>query len=258
MAGKASSDRHIKCPRCNYRWQYTLADGRRKCKRCGKKFTHRRQRRGVCAKQLKEIARLFWLGVPAAAAARDLSLNNVTVTRYYRRLRERIATDREAQLSKLHGHIEADESYFGGVRKGKRGRGAAGKVPVFGLLKRGGEVRVILPRRCDGEQLIGAIRANVELDSIVYTDGYSAYNKLSLNGFHHERVNHGETFSNGRSHINGIENFWGYAKRRLKVYHGGFKRNFDLFIREMEFRFNHRGDQNVLKYLQDTLLDWSS
>ncbi|HUT98430.1 MAG TPA: transposase, partial [bacterium] len=75
---------------------------------------------------------------------------------------------------------------------------------------------------------------------------------------HHERVNHGETFSNGRSHINGIENFWGYAKRRLKVYHGGFKRNFDLFIREMEFRFNHRGDQNVLKYLQDTLLDWSS
>ena len=257
MAGKQSSDRHIKCPLCNHRQQYTLADGRRKCKRCGKKFTHRRQRRGVGAKRLKEIARLFWLGVPAAAAARDLSLNKATVTRYYRRLRERIAADREAQLSKLHGHIEADESYFGGVRKGKRGRGAAGKIPVFGLLKRGGEVRVILPERCDGEQLVGAIRANVELDSIVYTDGYKAYNHLSLNGFHHERVNHGETFTDGRSHINGIENFWGYAKRRLKVYHGGFKRNFHLFIREMEFRFNHRNDKNVLKYLQDTLLNRS-
>jgi len=258
VAGKLSSDRHIKCPHCNHRHQYALADGRHKCKRCGKKFTHRHQRRGVGARKLKEIARLFWLGVPAAAAARDLSLNNVTATRYYGRLRERIAADREAQLSKLHGRIEADESYFGGVHKGKRGRGAAGKIPVFGLLKRGGEVRVILPRRCDGEQLVGAIRANVELDSIVYTDSYSAYNRLSLKGFHHERVNHDQTFADGHSHINGIENFWGYAKRRLKVYHGGFKHNFHLFIREMEFRFNHRNDQNVLKYLQDKLLDWSS
>jgi transposase len=38
------------------------------------------------------------------------------------------------------GEIEVDESYFGGKRKGKRGRGAAGKVPVFGLLNRGGKV----------------------------------------------------------------------------------------------------------------------
>jgi transposase len=123
------------------------------------------------------------------------------------------------------------------VRKGKRGRGAAGKVPVFGLLKRGGEVRVILTRRCDGEHLIGAIMANVELDSIVYTDGYSDYNKLSLKGFHHQRVNHGETFTDGRSHINGIENFWGYAKLQLWFYHG-FKAT--SYLSGMVFRLNHR------------------
>ena len=253
MAGATRSDRHIKCPRCNHRQQYKLADGRRECKRCGKKFTPRRKRRGVGAKQLKEIARLFWLGVPAVRAAKDLGLHRNTTYRYYKRLRERIAADREAELGKLEGPVEADESYFGGVRKGKRGRGAAGKIPVFGLLKRGGEVRVILPQRCDGEHLVGAILDNVKLDSIVYTDSYKAYNRLSLNGFHHKRVNHGETFSDGHSHINGIENFWGYAKRRLKVYHGGFKRNFHLFIREMEFRFNHRNDPNVLKYLRSIL-----
>lgn len=67
------------------------------------------------AKQLKEIARLFRLGAPAVRAAKDLGLHRNTTYRYYKRLRERIAVDREAQLSKLHGHIEADEFYFGGA-----------------------------------------------------------------------------------------------------------------------------------------------
>lgn len=40
----------------------------------------------------------------------------------------------------LYGEVEVDESYFGGARKGKRGRGVAGKVAVFGLLKRGDKV----------------------------------------------------------------------------------------------------------------------
>ncbi|HDR06283.1 MAG TPA: hypothetical protein ENN88_01475 [Candidatus Coatesbacteria bacterium] len=73
-----------------------------------------------------------------------------------------------------------------------RATGAAGKIPDFGQ-ESGGEVRGLLPRRCDGERLIGAILANVEADSIVYIVGYSAYNKLSLNDFRHERVNRDET-----------------------------------------------------------------
>jgi len=141
VADSRKLDRHVKCPRCNYRYHYRCADGRRKCKRCGKLFTHslRGPRNRLGRDRLDEIARLFWLGVPAVRAAKDLGLHRNTTYRHYKRLRERIAADREAQLSKLHGHIEADESYFGGLRKGKRGRGAAGKIPVFGLLKCGGE-----------------------------------------------------------------------------------------------------------------------
>jgi transposase-like protein len=56
---------------------------------------------------------------------------------------------------------------------------------------------------------------------------------------------------------NGIETFWGYAKRRLKACHGGFKRNFRLFIRARPFRFNHRNDEDTLDDLQDALLNWS-
>ena len=62
------------------------------------------------------------------------------------------------------------------------------------------------------------------------------------------RICHNETFVDKKVHINGIENFWGFAKRRLKMYHGGFKKNFPFFIREMEFRFNHRDDKYVIDY----------
>ncbi len=78
--------------------------------------------------------------------------------------------------------------------------------------------RVILPKRCDSKHLVGAILENVELDSIVYSDGWKAYNKLSLNGFHHKRINHEKALANGEVRINGPESSRGYAKslpRRL-------------------------------------------
>ena len=86
-----------------------------------------------------------------------------------------------------------------------------------------------------------------------YADGWKAYNKLSLNGFHHRRVNDDKTLVDGKVHNNGFENFRGYAKRRLKAYHGGFKRNFRLFIRERSFRFNHRDAENALYILRSRL-----
>ncbi len=116
--------------------------------------------------------------------------------------------------------------------------------------------RVILPKRCDSKHLLGAILDNldnVELDSIVYSDGYNAYNKLSLNGIHHKRINHDKTLVDGKLPINGIENFRGYAKRRQNACHGGFKRNDRLCIRERPLRLNHRDDENALNYLWSIL-----
>jgi transposase len=201
---------------------------------------------------LREIARGFWLLVPARRLAQDLGLAERTVERRYRQLRRGIAQCRAELLvaeEPLSGDVEVDESYFGGVRKGKRGRGAAGKIPVFGLLKRGGTVRVALPERLTGEVLRGLIRQHVQPQSWVYTDGFSAYDQLDLEGFRHVRVDHSTTLSQGRNHINGIENFWAQAKRWLRPYSGGFKRNFALFILEAEFRFNHRNDPKAVDLL---------
>jgi transposase-like protein len=130
-------------------------------------------------------------------------------------------------------------------------------LPVSGLLKRGDEVRVILPLNCSERHLLGVNLENVVLDSRVYSDGWKAYNKLSVNGFQHSRINHDKSLVDGKVPVHCFENFWGYAKRRQIACHGGFKRNFRLFIRERSFRFNHRNDEDTLDDLQDALLNWS-
>jgi len=61
----------------------------------------------------------------------------------------------------------------------------------------------------------------------------------------HFRVNHGSNeFVQKKSHINGIESFWGYAKTRPRRFRGMSKATFHLHLKEGEFRFNHRG-QNL-------------
>ena len=99
-------------------------------------------------KTQRKLLEFFVLEVTARAAADLLGLQANTTTLFYRKLRVIITEKLEHEASELAGEIELDESYFGGVRKGKRGRGAAGKVPVFGLLKRGGKVlrRLLMTR----------------------------------------------------------------------------------------------------------------
>ena len=79
--------------------------------------------------------------------------------------------------------IEVDESYFGGRRKGKRGRGAAGKIPVFGLLKRGGKVYTKIIPNASGATLIPIIKCKVVPDSIVYSNCWRGYNVLDVSDF---------------------------------------------------------------------------
>jgi transposase len=101
----------------------------------------------------------FVAGTTARAAALLVGVQANTAKRFYQRLRQLIACKQESYL--LAGEIEADESYFGGVRKGRRGRGAAGKVPVFGLLKRGGRVYTAIIPDAKASTLIPIIRENV-------------------------------------------------------------------------------------------------
>ncbi|STZ10534.1 Transposase and inactivated derivatives [Moraxella caviae] len=139
----------------------------------------------------------------------------------------------------LDGEIEADESYFGGQRKGKRGRGAAGKIAVFGLLKRNGKVYTVAVPNTQSATLLPIIREQVKPDSIVYTDFYKSYDVLDVSEFSHFRINHSTHFAEKHNHINGIENFWSQAKRHLRKFNDIPKEHFELYLKECEWRFNH-------------------
>lgn len=189
-------------------------------------------------KQLKLIEH-FIAGTTARTASVIVQVNKTTASFYFLRLRKLIyeyETKQEEEL--FNGEIEIDESYFGGHRKGKRGRGASSKIPVFGLLKRGGKVYVIMIKDTKTSTLMPIIRQKIEPDSIVYTDSYRSYNILDVSEFKHYRINHHREFALVSTHINGIENFWNQAKRHLRKFNGIPREHFDLFIKECQFRFN--------------------
>ena len=151
----------------------------------------------------------------------------------------------------VEGLVEVDESYFGGVRKGKRGRGAAGKTPVFGILKRGGKVHTMMIPDVRKDTLLPIIRQKVVPDSIVYTDSYPASDVLDVSEFHHHGIDHSDAYVLDRhNHINGIENFWNQAKRTLSRYNGIPKAHFPLFLKETEFRFNYGKPSQQLRTLK--------
>lgn len=143
-----------------------------------------------------------------------------------------------------------DESYFGGVRKGKRERGAAGKIPVFGLLKRGGKVYTKIIPDASSASLMPIIERKVVPDSIVYSDCWRGYNVLDVSDFKHYRINHSKLFSDKGNHINGIENFWNQAKRHMRKFNGVPKETFGLFLKECEWRFNNPTPKAQLKQLK--------
>ena len=192
----------------------------------------------------------FVAGVPARTAADLVGVNRNTAILYFYKLRVLIATKLDEDSPFLCGEIEVDESYFGGYRKGKHGRGAAGKVPVFGLLKRGGRVYTAMIPDTKRATLMPIIQNKVVPDSVVYTDSYRVYDVLDVSEFHHFRIDHSDAFVKQRhNHINGIENFWAQAKRHLRRYNGIPKANFYFFLKECEWRFNYRPTKNLLKSL---------
>lgn len=193
----------------------------------------------------------FVAGTTARCAADLVGVNFKTSAYYYHRLRELIALHVEQEAQEVFGgEIEVDESYFGGRRKGKRGRGAKGKTPVFGLLKRGGKVYTKIIPNASSKTLMPIIEQKVVPDSIVYTDTWRGYNALDVSDFKHFRINHSKLFADKKNHINGIENFWNQAKRHMRKFNGVPAVHFALFLKECEWRFNNPKPQDQLKQIK--------
>ncbi|WP_085907082.1 IS1595 family transposase [Kiloniella majae] len=182
----------------------------------------------------------FVSGSTARTAASLCGVNRKIAAFFFLRLREIISYELEAGNEDMFGgEIEVDESYFGGKRKGKRGRGAAGKIPVFGLLQRGGKVYTKIIPDAASSTLMPIIECKIVPDSIVYSDCWRGYNVLDVSDFRHFRINHSKRFAERHNHINGIENFWNQAKRHMRKFNGIPKAKFGLYLKECEWCFNN-------------------
>ena len=198
--------------------------------------------------KLKKIIKCFCIDIDATKTALLLDLNRNTINRWYGIFRQEIYQYQVNQKNLLYGSVEVDESYFGAKRqrgyhgKLKRGRGTL-KQPVFGIFERQGRVYTEIVPDCKKKTLQGVILGKVELDSVIYSDGWRGYNGLVDVGYaKHFRVNHGNNeFAHGHCHINGIESFWSFTKRRLAKFNG-VTTNFELHLKECEWRWNQSSD----------------
>ncbi len=134
--------------------------------------------------KIKKIIKCFAEDLTATSTSNLLGINRNTINAYYNLLREKIFLFSLEEERKELGEFELDESYFGAKRvRGKRGRGAAGKTPVFGVLKREGKVFVSIVPRCSREELLPIIQGKILEGSTIHTDGWKAYDGLILNGY---------------------------------------------------------------------------
>ncbi len=201
------------------------------------------KRSKLTASRFRRILRLFCLDLTASDASRLTGVSVRSVNEIYLKLRVRLAYECERRRPFKGGEVEVDESYFGPRRvRGKRGRGAARKTIVFGIFKRDGRVYTEIVPDCSKQTLLAVIRGKVKPEVVIHSDGWRGYDGLVDVGYEkHLRIHHGKNrFADGRKHINGIESFWGYAKRRLAKFNGVPDSTFYLHLKETEYRFNLR------------------
>ena len=199
--------------------------------------------------KIKKILKCFCSDIDATKTAEILGLNRKTINHYYRIFREVIFEKQQQDLSLFFGEIELDEAYFGAKRlRGvnmpqKRGRGTW-KQAVFGVFERDGRVYTELIPNAKSETLRKVIRGKVSLESILFTDGWRGYSGLLDMGFEkHFRIDKSKSFSNQNGvHINGIESFWSFTKRRLAKFNG-VKSTFILHLKECEFRWKKNTEE---------------
>jgi len=231
-----------KCIFCDKYGLYKLKDKRIKCKHCKKKYSLNNLQRDM------QILYYFYLEISARKTAKELELNYRLVHRKFMQFRKAMANFCAKEAQKLNGELELDETYFGGKRKGKRGRGANNKAIAFGILERNGKVYTLIVENVQAETLMQAIQEKTNKGSVFYTDGFRSYNDLKQYGKHNVIRHDKDEFVKEKNHINGIEGFWSFAKERFHKYHGIDKKNYPFYLKEMEFRFNHR-NENIYKLL---------
>lgn len=185
-------------------------------------------------------------GISAKQIERETGVTYKTAWRMCKLIRSRLDEDEDADP--MSGEIEVDESYFGGKRRGKRGRGAAGKTPVVGLAQRKGQLKAVVIADVKSKTVTPIVAETIMPGSTVYTDELSTYNRLHRMGYRHMRIMHSaKVYVMGNVHTNTIEGFWSLVKRGISgVYHHCSPKYLQSYVNEYAFRYNHRNDEQPM------------
>lgn len=242
--------RKKKCPSCLKTKFWRTADARLKCQHCRKTFKPKRNPCGLRDKLLKQVVAEFVL-----EHSTNVILERVRITKY--KLLKTLLALRRAITKDVppvfEGIVEVDETYVGGQwknkrletrrisAKSKRGRGTT-KQPVFGILCRNGQVFAELIDNVEAADLQPIIEKKVRKGSVVCSDTWRGYTGIAAKGYVHRMVEHGKNeYSDKRgNHINGLEGFWGYLKRKLSAKGGIRRKMLHLYLGEYVWRYNHR------------------
>jgi len=177
-------------------------------------------------------------GISAKQIQRETGVTYKTAWRMFHQIRALLGEDIKA----LDGEVEVDETYIGGKKKGKRGRGAEGKSKVVGAVQRSGKVVAQVVSDVKRHTLVPFMARKVARDATLYTDEFPSYDHMTRLGYRHKRIDHSsEVYVNGNIHTNSIEGFWSLVKRGISgVYHSVSPLYLQLYLNEYAFRYNHR------------------
>lgn len=249
-------DGYMECPYayCDGDKAYVFKDGiRYKCSECRKVYTARTGTifEGSKLSLLKWFMAIYLImhkkGISSVQLAKDIGVTQKTAWFMLQRIRKAFGNEK---IQKLQGIVELDESYVGG-KNGNRhkdkkatygnGRRFNDKVPVFGMLERGGKVIATAIHKPSKQIIKPIIYKCIHMGTTLMTDEFNVYKDLKTN-FHLLTCNHGKgIYGKGHIYTNSLENFWSHMKRGLKgVYHQVSPKHLNKYVQEFVFKYNYR------------------
>jgi len=184
-------------------------------------------------------------GISAKQLEREVGVTYKTAWRMFKQVRSMLDED----VMKLLGEVEVDETYVGGKRRGKRGRGAEGKIIVVGAAQRNGKVIAKVVPDVKRSTLVPFVARKVaSKDTILYTDEFPSYDHMARLGYNHKRIeHHAKIYVRGNIHTQTIDGFWSLVKRGIDgVHHKVGATYLQDYINAYSFRWNHRNDERPM------------